>query len=313
MPDQPLKVLYIFGSDRSGSTILANILGSVEGFTSVGEINLLWDKGLIENRLCSCNENLRSCNFWQEVLDDLGGMDSLDANKIISLRQSFVRQRHAYRYLLPWSNNRRISESENYLLQILADLYKSISNFTGSHVIVDSSKRAAYGFALTDTETLDVYALHLVRDSRAVAYSMQRKKRQLDKTGVDFLTRHGPGKASIWWFYTNYITEMFWHRRADRYLRIRYEDFISDPVVMLKRIGQLLGKDIEVTDIVNGNEANIKLSHMVGGNPSRFEIGRVALRLDDEWKQSMRWQERYLVSLFTWPLLWRYGYIGRRY
>lgn len=45
-----VKVLYIAGWGRSGSTILDNVLGQVEGFFSGGELSYLWERGLSENR-----------------------------------------------------------------------------------------------------------------------------------------------------------------------------------------------------------------------------------------------------------------------
>src|SRR5918995_1530890 len=51
---RPVKVLYVAGLGRSGSTILANTLGQVEGFFSGGELNFIWKHALIENRLCGC-------------------------------------------------------------------------------------------------------------------------------------------------------------------------------------------------------------------------------------------------------------------
>ena len=38
---KPVKVLYVAGLGRSGSTILANTLGQVEGFFSGGELNFI--------------------------------------------------------------------------------------------------------------------------------------------------------------------------------------------------------------------------------------------------------------------------------
>ena len=48
MNDNPVKVLLLAGSGRSGSTVLANLLGSVEGAFSGGELRYLWERGLRE-------------------------------------------------------------------------------------------------------------------------------------------------------------------------------------------------------------------------------------------------------------------------
>ena len=45
-------VLYIAGTGRSGSTVLANILGEVDGVFAAGEVRYLWQRGLKEGRLC---------------------------------------------------------------------------------------------------------------------------------------------------------------------------------------------------------------------------------------------------------------------
>ena len=38
----PVKVLFILGTTRCGSTILENVLGSAPGFFAAGEIHMLW-------------------------------------------------------------------------------------------------------------------------------------------------------------------------------------------------------------------------------------------------------------------------------
>ena len=45
-----VRVLYIAGSGRSGSTILDRTLGQVDGFFSAGELCNLWGRGLLARR-----------------------------------------------------------------------------------------------------------------------------------------------------------------------------------------------------------------------------------------------------------------------
>ena len=40
------RVLYILGWGRSGSTVLGNILGEVDGFFCAGELHYLWERRL---------------------------------------------------------------------------------------------------------------------------------------------------------------------------------------------------------------------------------------------------------------------------
>src|SRR3712207_8209479 len=54
MTNYPVKVLYVVGLGRSGSTILSNSLGQIGGFFSGGELNFIWRHNVLENRLCGC-------------------------------------------------------------------------------------------------------------------------------------------------------------------------------------------------------------------------------------------------------------------
>ena len=54
------KVLYIAGWGRSGTTILGNILGQVEGMFSVGEIRFLWDAETFRDRRCGSRSERRA-------------------------------------------------------------------------------------------------------------------------------------------------------------------------------------------------------------------------------------------------------------
>src|SRR5919112_111664 len=66
-----LHVLYIAGDGRSGSTLLARILGQADGAFSAGEVRYLWERGMWENRTCECGRAFADCPFWSRVVDRL--------------------------------------------------------------------------------------------------------------------------------------------------------------------------------------------------------------------------------------------------
>ena len=83
------KVLYLAGWGRSGSTILSNIIGEVEGFFSAGEVYNLWQRGLLENKLCGCERSFSECVFWKETFElAYGGIDSLDVKHMLKIHDS---------------------------------------------------------------------------------------------------------------------------------------------------------------------------------------------------------------------------------
>ena len=53
-------------------------------------------------------------------------------------------------------------------------------------------------------------------------------------------------------------------------------------------------------------------NHTVAGNPIRFTRGPLEIRADAEWQALMPARQRAVVTGLTWPLLWRYGFLGER-
>jgi hypothetical protein len=56
-----VKVLYVAGSGRSGSTILDRTLGRVDGLFSAGELCNLWGRSLLARRRYGCGIPVPDC------------------------------------------------------------------------------------------------------------------------------------------------------------------------------------------------------------------------------------------------------------
>ena len=57
----------IAGPGRSGSTLVAELLGQLKAFESVGELNVLWNRGFLENQPCGCRTPFRDCAYWRST------------------------------------------------------------------------------------------------------------------------------------------------------------------------------------------------------------------------------------------------------
>jgi hypothetical protein len=306
------KVLYIAGSGRSGSTILDNILGQLDGFVSAGEVRFLWERGMRDDRTCACGSPFLSCPFWGEVLAGAyGDRAEVDPGRMMELLARGTRARHIPGLVGSARRRRAFVEGLEELPDRLSSLYGAIADTAGARVIVDSSKLPTYGMVLDQVDGVDLRIVHLVRDPRATAYSWRRKKSLPDKPGGT-MQQQGPLKASALWMLWNGSASAFWRREPERYLRLRYEDFVREPRAAVERICAFAGDDLAGSPFVSENEVELTPSHSVAGNPSRFTTGRVALRPDDEWHTAMRRSDRAVVTAVTWPLLWRYGYLRRR-
>jgi hypothetical protein len=148
--------------------------------------------------------------------------------------------------------------------------------------------------------------VHLLRDPRAVAFSWQRKRLWV-QSGEAYMSRFGPTRSSLMWGARQIATEAVGHRAPDRYLRLRYEDFVDAPEAVLARILALVGVGT-APRFTDGRKLSLQRVHGISGNPSRFARGTVELKADDEWLVRMKPADRWIVTMMTVPLLMRYRY-----
>lgn len=303
-----MKILFITGFGRSGTTLVDQILGQVEGFHSLGEAQYVWDRGLERNLLCSCGVPFRECPLWGPLAGELAaGLDADALQRLARLRdrQGPVRTvaRGAVRGRLPdrgdWERYRERT----------AALYRTIQRSTGSRVLIDSSKSPSHGLVLAGVPGVELYVLHMVRNPRAVAHSW-RKRMVYDGSGGEpmYMARLSLRHSALSWLSWNAAIELLWSRRT-RYLLLRYEDFVARPRRSLEEVLALVGEDGAALPFRGERTVELDTIHSVAGNPNRFATGRVEIRSDDAWKGAMRASRQLAVVFLTWPLLPRYGYL----
>lgn len=299
-----IKVLYIGGWQRSGSTILGNILNEADGFFHAGEICYLWTHKPWSKYLCGCGQTLSSCEVWQQVFEQaFGSMAAMEA---------YAGDRPASRKIL--FHLLGLSRSDNVVnheyLEVLQRLYLAIHAVTAARVIVDSSKFPSHALLLQQIEGIDFRLLHLIRDPRGTAYSWQKKVKRADlNQGKQVeMPRFSAVNSSLKWLLWNIETELLGRRSSGKYLRLRYEDFATEPVKWASKILQFAGETGETSGFLEEREARLGVNHTVVGNPDRGNRGVVQLRPDDEWRSRMPRLERVKAAILSWPLMVRYGY-----
>lgn len=301
-----IKVVYIAGAGRSGSTILANILGQIDGFFSAGELYHLW-LSPADQRLCGCTRKLSECDVWKEVFKRLFGSTNIDTQALLRWRNSGARTRYLPMLLMPVLRARLQRQLQGYL-KLTESLYHTLSAVTGDRVIVDSSKVTVYACLLGMIPTIDLHVIHLVRDPRAVAFSFLRHKPHPTLNGVVDSPRYNIARSAMLWDGFNVSTELLLRHFAHRYTLVRYEDFAAYPQQTVRRLLDDIDENAATTPFLHKHEVELGQHHTVGGNPDRFRTGRVALRLDDEWQSAMNPWQRRAVGLMTWPWRLRYRY-----
>jgi len=325
------KVLYIGGFGRSGSTLVERILGQLPGFCSAGEIVFLWQRGLIDGQLCGCGTPVPECDFWTRVgKTAFGGWDQIDAHEMLALQKRVDRNRYIPSMVAPRLRPAAQADFERYT-DVLSRLYRGIGEVAGARVVIDASKHASTAFLLRKVPNLDLRVVHLVRDSRGVAYSWTKEIKKPEVTGGDdaFMPQYSPTSSGLQWVAYNLLFDALGALtalpggapEAPGTMILRYEALMAEPRAGLERI--LAHADEPVTadsfaflgDSPGGpgvppgsGWVDLGCDHTVAGNPMRFHQGRLDLRLDQAWTTKLPERDRKVVTAITWPLQLRYGY-----
>jgi hypothetical protein len=189
----------------------------------------------------------------------------------------------------------------------MTNVYTLLASITKAEVIVDSSKRPSNAAALRFISGIDPYFLHLVRDSRGVAYSRRRPK--LNPDGAGKMPIDSIGFSAVDWMATNVVAgAVTRHFPGGRSMFLRYEDFVANPMSTIERVVALVGQTVRHDPFIDPHTVNLGANHTVSGNADRFRTGSVPLRPDVEWMYRMRSLERRITTLLTLPLLQVYGY-----
>jgi sulfotransferase family protein len=305
-----VKVLFVGGYSRSGSTLFDCMLGQLPGVFSTGELAYIWTHGLQENRLCGCGSRFLDCSFWTEVGERaFGGWGRVDADRMRELELTVNRHRYLPLLLAPRLSPRFRRQLERYG-DVLGRIYAAIQEVSGAQVIVDSTIDPAYGFLLTHVPNIDLRLIHMVRDSRATAFSWTRWQRRLDRPDrVMYQRRFHPGVTALRWSLYHLLVDML-ARRAGPAAYLRYERMVASPQAELERLMNHLDEPLDRADLafIRPGEVDLATNHTVAGSLMRLKQGTLPVRVDDEWTRALPARHRRLVTALTWLFLRRYGY-----
>jgi hypothetical protein len=157
---------------------------------------------------------------------------------------------------------------------------------------------------------IDLRLLHLVRDSRGVAYSTTKRVRRPEAGDRnDYMATCHPARAGLDWVVYNTLFDVVGVTGTPS-MRLRYERFVQDPRRQASRVLRFAGAPDPAGSLGFLASDHVQLGpiHSVSGNPMRFQTGDVPIRLDEAWRTALSPRHRTTVSLITWPLLRRYGY-----
>lgn len=304
-PHAPVRVVYILGTGRCGSTLLDIILGSHPDICSTGELRQLSATPRGEDQPCSCGADVHDCALWGPVIARVERefpLDELERDRGYELTRSLPRT--ALLLGLPRSGASRYAAR-------LATLLRTIAQESGRPVVVDSSKHMGRGLILWKSRRhgLDVRYIHMVRDGRGFVWS---KLKVLDGQGLGLTPPdRNVVDLSAWWVLSNMLSALLFRLHPGRYRRVRYEDLVARPERTLTEIGRFIGVDLSgVIEAIRTGQP-LPVEHVVGGNRLRFSRALV-LKPDTDWQRNLPLSdERTFWGIAGW-LARRYGYESHR-
>lgn len=311
-PESPIKVLSVVGAGRSGTTVLASILGEVPDFASAGELRWLWLRGIVERRPCACGLAPADCPIWGPVvgqqLEAASRPGGRSVDEIIAAQAEIAAVSRRARVLSSAAGGPTRWQALQTVREATGLACRSFAAVTDARVVIDTSKRPHDAAVIAGLPDVSHFVLHVVRDPRAVAHSWRRAKTFTVGGETHTMgTRRLPSTVRRW--YASGLGIEYLRRQVPdkRWLRLRYEDFCAAPEEAFGAIMGLLDEHGQ-SPFESSDTVRLHPGHIVAGNPSRFTVGSVKIRVDEEWRTAMSKRDQRAVAMTTLPLLRRYGY-----
>lgn len=285
-----MKVVYIVGKGRSGSTIVGDFLGSLDGAFHAGELNKLWEYCLLGPHSCSCGETMPSCVIWSEVMrlarqDERCAWSFKHPGEMVALQ-------HRWITFTGFAKSAMTRADSSRYIQTMNGVYDAIQTVTGCETLIDGSKWALDPRILSPHANSENRVLHVVRDPRSVATSWQKSKIMPDTQAP--MPRFGAVHTSLSWSARVLASE--WVRRnagAAGYM-LQFEHVENSVENTLSDVARFCGLDAS-GGLRGGDTVEINPGHSVMGNPTRFTTGTVQI------KRSGNTSGQPVVSLMTYP------------
>lgn len=304
-PNKPIRVVYIAGDGRSGSTLLDRLIGAYSGVFSCGELGNLLPSTIASDQLCACGARARDCGFWRSVLTRWSeAVPDFTEREYRGLQRRYERLRTLLR---PFSareltqDNPRFARYAEYTLA----LFRVIAEASGAEVIVDSSKSPARALALSRMPGLEVNMLHLVRDVRGVAYSLRKLNNAAQAGKGNKIPRRSNLRFAGTWAVVNFFCERVMPKIPGPNLFARYEDYTKDPDGMLTAVATLIGRDRIA--YAAGADYLLTQGHQVAGNDARMRPVQQILT-DETWRKQFGFAMRKGLYILVLPMMLHYRY-----
>jgi len=256
------KIIYIIGAARSGTTLLAIILGNAKNVVSGGELNRYPKrKGIPPN----CKEGSENFNFWRRMREKLSPL--LNFEKLDDLHSKYEYHWSVIKYMIGWPKGKAHKQYQ----QFLKDFYNHLFKLTRAHIIIDSSKYPGRALNISHCLPYEINYIYLKCDPVSVVNSFAKK--DIEQPTKSWLS------ANFYYLIVNMLCVFTIKklRKKHRVIEIKYEHLIMQPEQVLKNIQKEL--DCDLSTAIEKIELNreLKTGKLFDGNRIRLK-GAIKLK-----------------------------------
>lgn len=260
-----MKILYITGLSRSGTTYLSNLIVSEFNAVSIGEIikniEIYQDRRekeryKKENRRCTCGEYPENCLFWGEILQ---GIDEITADE-------------AFDRALQKAN-------KIYPNALILDTSKSISRLSKFYSQKNIEKHG-----------IQLVSVNIIRHCFGQIESYQKYHKAWNRKGFKSSIIYD----AIYWLGRNYKNLRFFNKGTIPCKTIFYEDLIFHKSETVGAIKKFISNEIGVYN------SGVSVIHEMSGNEGFKKNGRGEVRYQSQWMFNWRYS---LLSWLMFPFL----------
>ena len=201
-----MKVIYLIGMGRSGSTLLDILLDAHSKVHSLGGVRRL--AHYARKHPCACGApSFWECGFWSQTNATLKARNGRD----LVTADVHARDDAAF-------------QSENKAV------FESAAEVAGVEFVTDNSKSVSRLRRLMAAPEIEVIPIHVVRDARGRAQSIRKRKGQ----------RYLPTFS-----YSHRSLQLYFMLRGVTHIVVNYEKLASDPEGQLRKLMARIGLDFE--------------------------------------------------------------------
>jgi len=253
-----MKIIYIAGDGRSGSTLLDSILSNIDGSLSVGECHRFWIRFYEGETRCACGKMITDCELWSDVDKQLRQRFDDYAPEQFKKRVQEIQQYRNFKKIPVIV----VSEAWQSFCEQVKAFYEIIASHTKNGVVIDSSKSVSWAYFLEQLAFSELYIIHLERNLPSVANSWRKQIVLPEYTSKEV---YMPVKSIVLstksWLKIKVMAKRL--KRADHYLFVSYEKLCAQPDLWLQKIKAFVQEDFDLSQL------HMLPTHAIGGNPMR--------------------------------------------